>query len=105
MKIVKFTEHYRAVQKAKLTCSTELKNATWYLDFCEDEEDKALAGAEKAEENLAIIREEKNRLSGMVDKEEAKHREKYRGVTRFDLEWEFRHRSVSVGRKVVAIIY
>ena len=104
MEIAKFADHYRAVNNKLHQCSAALKDAMWYLDYAEGDEDAAIVRAEKAENDLSIIREEKHRLSTLVDKARIAHRLKYGDEISFDFEWEFSSRSMSVSQKVADII-
>ena len=106
VKVISFVSHYKAMGLAMNAAIKNCRDTMWYLDHCnsEAEEDEAIANAEKANETLNILKEEKSRLSALVTNAEKKHRIKYEGNVRFEMESQMSSLQIAVGRKVIEIL-
>jgi hypothetical protein len=106
VKVISFVSHYKAMGLAMNAARKNCRDTMWYLDHCnsEAEEDEAIANAEKADKALDILREEKSRLSALVVNAEKKHRIKYNGNVRFEMESQMYLLQIAISRKVVEIL-
>jgi hypothetical protein len=105
MKIVKFIDHYNAVKNALVEAEKDYDAAMWLLDYSDDDEETAIRSAEIAEENVDILKEEKDRIFGIIDVAKEKHNVKYHKNIGFDVKWEFKFKDINVPKKVADVIY